>query len=125
VRFAGSVPDDDLPAYYRAARVFVLPSTQPAETWGAVQIEAMASGLPCICTELGTGTSYVNRHGDTGLVVPPADPHALAEAIRQLLGDETLRTRMGAAAEARAHAEFSQTAMVDRTLELYERLLAA
>lgn len=124
VRFAGSVSDDDLPAYYRASRVFVLPSTQPAETWGAVQIEAMASGVPCVCTELGTGTSYVNGHGDTGLVVPPADPHALAEAISQLLGDEPLRARMGAAAEARARAEFSQMAMVDRTLELYERLLA-
>ncbi len=125
VRFAGSVPDDDLPAFYRAARLFVLPSTQTAETWGAVQIEAMASGLPCICTELGTGTSYVNRHGETGLVVPPADPHALAEAIRQLLGDESKRARMGAAAQARARAEFSHTTMIDRTLELYRRLLNA
>ncbi|MBI1802290.1 MAG: glycosyltransferase [Chloroflexi bacterium] len=124
VRFLGSVPDQDLPTYYQAADLFVLPSTLPSETWGAVQIEAMASGLPCICTELGTGTSYVNQHGITGLVVPPRDSRALSCAIVQLLSDEALRRQMGAAARTRALREFTHTAMIEQTLNLYQRLLA-
>ena len=124
VRFLGSVPDQDLPSYYQAAQLFVLPSTQPSETWGAVQIEAMASGLPCICTELGTGTSYVNQDGITGLVVPPREPHALAQAINRLLDNEKERATMGQAALARARGEFGHTEMIEHTLHLYERLLA-
>ncbi len=123
VTFLGHVGDQDLPAYYQAADLFVLPSTHPSETWGAVQIEAMASGLPCICTELGTGTSYVNQHGVTGLVVPPHDPSALAVAMNRLLGDDQLRTQMGQAARARAFSEFTHTAMIEQTYKLYERLL--
>jgi glycosyltransferase involved in cell wall biosynthesis len=123
VHFAGNVPDADLPAYYQAADLFVLPSTHPSETWGAVQIEAMASGLPSICTELGTGTSYVNQHGITGLVVPPRDADALASAINRLLADGALRRSMGAAALVRASAQFGHEIMIDRTVRLYQRLL--
>jgi rhamnosyl/mannosyltransferase len=125
VRFVGNVPDAALPAYYQAAAVFVLPSTHTSETWGAVQIEAMASGLPCICTELGTGTSYVNQHGVTGFVVPPHAPPALAQAINTLLADEAMRQRMGQAAHARAWSEFTHTAMVEQTHKLYESLVAS
>jgi rhamnosyl/mannosyltransferase len=121
--FVGNVSDGDLPAYYQAATMFVLPSTHSSETWGAVQIEAMASGLPCVCTELGTGTSYVNQDGVTGLVVPPRDPVALAQAINTLLADESLRQRMGHAAHTRAWSEFTHTAMVEQTHKLYETLL--
>jgi glycosyltransferase involved in cell wall biosynthesis len=124
VHFVGRVPDEQLPAYYQAAQMFVLPSSHPSETWGIVQSEAMASGLPCICTELGTGTSYVNQNGITGLVVPPRDPHALATAINRLDDDEPERLKMGQAALTRARAEFSHTLMIERTLKLYERLLA-
>ena len=125
VCFVGSVSDEELPAYYQAASVFVLPSIHPSETWGAVQVEAMASGLPCISTELGTGTSYVNLDGVTGLVVPPRDPRALARAIEMLLADEPLRTRLGAAARERAWREFTHDVMIDKTLALYQRLLGS
>jgi glycosyltransferase involved in cell wall biosynthesis len=124
VRFLGSVSDQDLPSYYQAARMFVLPFTQPSETWGAVQVEAMASGLPCICTELGTGTSYVNQDGITGLVVPPREPHALAQAINRLLDNEKERAIMGKAALSRARGEFGHSEMIEHTLQLYQRLLA-
>ena len=83
----------------------------------------MASGLPSICTDLGTGTTYVNQNGVTGLMVPPGDPHALAAAINRLLADESLRRRLGEAARCRAEAEFSHTHMLDQTLALYQRLL--
>lgn len=84
VRFLGDVADDDLPALYRQADIFVLPSHLRAEAFGIVLVEALASGVPCISTALGTGTDFVNVHQETGLVVPPGDAAALAEAIRCL-----------------------------------------
>jgi len=119
----GDVPDDQLPALYHAADVFVLPASHRSEAYGLVQIEAMASGTPVVCTELGTGTSWVNRDGETGLVVSPRDPGALASAITRLLDDEELRFAMGARAAIRAREEFSAGIMVDRILALYAELL--
>ena len=82
----------------------------------------MAAGLPVVGTELGTGTSYVNRDGVTGRVVPPHDPEALTSAISGLLADPALRGRMGDAARARA-TEFDLDLMVDRVLALYIDLI--
>ena len=71
IAWLGEAPDADLPALYHLADLFVLPASQPSEAFGLVQVEAMAAGVPSVCTELGTGTSYVNQDGVTGLVVPP------------------------------------------------------
>jgi rhamnosyl/mannosyltransferase len=123
VHFLGEQPDEEVLALYHAADIFVLPSTNRAETLGIVQLEAMACGRPLICTELGTGTSYVNQHGVTGLVVPPNDPGALAAAARQLLADENLRAQMGAEGRRRAESLFSIDAMLDRTQAFYGEAL--
>jgi rhamnosyl/mannosyltransferase len=123
VHFLGEPSDDELVTLYRAADLFVLPSTNRAEMFGIVQVEAMASGLPVICTELGTGTSFVNRHGETGLVVPPNDPAALAAAIRQILDHPELAGRMGQAGIDRAAAEFSVEVMVRRIIDFYGEAL--
>lgn len=112
VFFTGSLSDDDLRAHLAAAAVGVLPSTHPSEALGLAQIEYFAAGLPSVCTELGTGTSFVNRDGETGFVVPPGNPTALAAALGRLLDDEPLRRRMGDAARVRAHDVFSSEAMV-------------
>ncbi|NJM09174.1 glycosyltransferase, partial [Candidatus Gracilibacteria bacterium] len=82
VYFLGEVDDVELPLIYAASDVFVLPSHLRAEGFGIVQIEAQAAGLPTICTELGTGTSYVTQHAVTGIVVPPADADAFAKPRR-------------------------------------------
>ena len=124
VHFLGEQPDAAVLPLYHAADIFVLPSTNRAETFGIVQLEAMACGCPVISTELGTGTSYVNQNEITGLVVPPNDAPALAAAVRRLLSDPALRARMGAAGLQRAHTEFSIGAMLDRTLDFYHEALA-
>ena len=121
--FCGEVPDELLPAYYQTCDVFVLPASERSEAFGAVQVEAMAAGKPVVCTELGTGTSFVNENEKTGLVVPARDPVSLSTAINRLLADEELRARLGAAARTRAWAEFSEEVMVDRVIGVYRSLL--
>jgi glycosyltransferase involved in cell wall biosynthesis len=118
-RFLGEVSDDERASCYRAADVFVLPSVSPAESFGIAMLEAMALGTPVVSTELGTGTSWVNRPGETGIVVPPGRPAALADAIRLLLGDADLRRALGAAAARRARDQFSKAAMLEALAELY------
>lgn len=123
VHLAGRVDDDDLPTYFGAADVFVLASHLRAEAFGIVQLEALASGLPIVSTELGTGTSVVNRHGTTGFVVPPSDPAALARAIDVLCANDDLRRWMGARAQALARAEYNHDQMIDHTLAVYREVL--
>jgi len=123
VHFAGDVDDADLPVYYHAADCFVLPACERSEAYGLVQVEAMAAGVPVICTELGTGTSFVNRHGETGLVVAPRDPLALSAACRELLADAERRRRLGAQGRARALEEFGVDKMVERVEAVYTEAL--
>lgn len=121
--FLPEVDDAGLPAYYQACDLFVLPASQRSEAFGTVLLEAMACGKPLVTTELGTGTSWVNQHGETGLVAPPADADALAGAIRRLLADEPMRRRMGEAALQRVRDEFSQARMIERIDAVYHSLL--
>lgn len=123
VCFVGAVTAEELPAFYQACDLFVLPSTLRAEAFGLAAVEAMASGRPVITTALGTGTSYVNIHRKTGLVVPPSDSVAFAEAINHLLSNRQERSALGRAARARAESEFSLELMTRRVLDVYESLL--
>lgn len=124
VHFAGEIDDVDLPAVYRAADIFCLPSVHRSEAFGIVLLEAMASGLPLISTELGTGTSWVNQHEVTGLVTAAEDAGALAGAIERLARSPEERRAFGAAARRRTEAEFSLARMLDRTEKVYSQLLA-
>ena len=121
--FVGAASDAELPAYFAASDVFVLPASERSEAFGLVQLEAMAAGKPVVCTELGTGTSFVNVDGETGFVVPARDPQTLASAIARLIEDVSLRARMGAAARARVRQEFTLDRMVDRVMLVYDDLL--
>jgi glycosyltransferase involved in cell wall biosynthesis len=119
VSFAGSIPDEALASFYRSGDLFVLPASARSEAFGTVLLEAMASGLACVTTELSTGTTYVVQDGVSGLVVPPHSPHALAEAIRRLLADDELRTQMGRAGLERVGREFTVEKMVERVQAVY------
>ena len=125
VTFAGDFSDEELVAAYHAADVFVLPSTNRAEAFGIVQVEAMACGLPVVSTELGTGTSFVNVDGETGFVAQPGDADGLAAAISRLLRDDALRAAMGQAAARRARAQFSSQTMLTRMIAFYQEALSS
>ena len=99
VRFLGFVPDDELPALYNAVDLYVGVSRRfdlMAEGFGIALVEASASGLPVVGGRSG-GVPDAVRDGETGLLVDPDDPGAVAHAITRLLGDAELRRRMGAA----------------------------
>ena len=119
VRFLGDVAEDDLPALYHACDVFVLPSTASTEGFGLVQLEAMACAKPVVSTRLPTGVAVVNRHGVTGLTVPPGDAASLGEALNRLLQDRALASAYGAMARRRVLESFSREQMVTDTLALY------
>lgn len=123
VHFLGDVSDANLPAYYQAADLFVLPSSHRSEAFGIVLLEAMAAGKPVISTELGTGTSWVNQHEKTGLVIPPRDVGALITAIQRLLADPDLRRTMGAHAYDRVCQQFSLPVIIERVLDVYRDVL--
>lgn len=125
VHFVGRIPEAELPAWYHACDVFCLPSVEPAEGFGIVQIEAMASGKPVVCCELHNGVTWVNQDEVTGLVVPPANPAALAGALRRLMQDPALRAKLGERARARAFSVFTVEAMARGTLEIYRAVLQA
>lgn len=123
VRFFGEVPVDRLRGLYASADLFVLPSTLRAEAFGIVLLEAMAACLPCVTTELGTGTSYLVQDGQTGLVVPPGDPQPLARALNALLADPALRKRMGEAGQRRVRSEFMLDQMVNHLDSIYSSVI--
>jgi rhamnosyl/mannosyltransferase len=125
VTFLGEVPDARLPALYRRAHLFVLPANARSEAFGMVLLEAMASGLPCVSTEVGTGTSWVVRDGVTGRVVPPEAPGVLAAAIERLLQDPARLRAMGEAARARVELEFTLPRMMDRVMAVYRSVIDA
>jgi phosphatidylinositol alpha-1,6-mannosyltransferase len=99
VRLLGFVPDEDLPALYNAADLFVLASRRYdllVEGFGIAVVEASASGLPVIGSRSG-GIPEAVREGVTGLIIEPDDPGAVAAAAIRLLGDASLRQGMGRA----------------------------
>lgn len=123
IKWVGEVSDADLPAYYAACDIFVLPCSERSEAFGAVQLEAMAAGKPVVSCDVNTGVAWVNQNELTGLVVPPKNPPALAQAITRLLADKSLRERMGYAGRERVAQEFTVEKMVERVMKVYEDAL--
>lgn len=94
VELPGRLPDDGLVDEYRRASVAVLPSTSPAESFGMVLAEANACGTPVVATRLGSSDGFV-RDGENGLLVPPGDARALADAVSALLASPAKARAMG------------------------------
>ena len=117
VVFTGWV--EDLVSAMNALDLFVLSSLY--EGLGIVLLEAMALGKAVVSSRVG-GTQDVVVEGETGLFVPPRDPEALAAAMRKLLDDPDLRSRMGTAGRSRVEREFRSERADAEMLALYERL---
>ena len=112
---------DDVPELLAMSDLFVLSSIN--EGMGRVLVEAMAVGLPVVATKVG-GVPAVVVDGETGMLVPPKNPNALADAIVRLLKDEYMRRRMGEAGRCRVYPDFGVEAMVRKIENVYEELIA-
>lgn len=118
IRFAGEHADvapwlSRMDVYAQAARLAGISNSI---------LEAMACGLPLVATDVG-GTSEVVVHGDTGLLVPPADPAALADALSTLLANPAMALACGRAGRARAETHFGESLMLQKIEALLDRLV--
>jgi glycogen(starch) synthase len=112
IRFAGFVDQDELPAYYAAADVFVLPTLE--DPFGMVLLEAAASGLALVASEHAGATVDFVKHGENGLMCDPRDERALSELIAALADSSSLVRDLGSAAY-----QLARLRTPDRTAEKY------
>jgi glycosyltransferase involved in cell wall biosynthesis len=124
VQFLGRLGDEDKVALLQLSYAIVFPSHLRSEAFGISLLEGAMYGKPMISSEIGTGTSYINIHGETGLVVPPSNPQAFREAMRILWENPVRAAEMGVKAEARYRQLFTADEMGRKWTELYEELLA-
>jgi glycosyltransferase involved in cell wall biosynthesis len=122
VTFAGAVPFPELPHYYRAADVTVLPSISRLEAFGLVGLEAMASERPVVLSDI-PGVREVIEDGREGLLAGPVDPEDLAEKINTLLDDPVLRHKMGQRGRKRVLEHFTISVVGKQFRDIYVRLL--
>ena len=122
--FAGQVSEIEKIALLRQCSALVLPSHVRSEAFGMVLVEAAMFSKPMVCCEVGSGTSFVNKHGETGFVVPPESPHDLAMACNNLLNDKAAAVSMGATARARYEQFFSGAALGRAYADLYREVVS-
>lgn len=123
VIFAGQISDEEKVALLNCCRALVLPSQLRSEAFGMVLVEASMFGKPMICCEIGTGTSFINIDGETGIVVPPESPADLASAINLLAKDYSLALKYGNAARERYEKMFSGKALGQAYSDLYRNIV--
>jgi phosphatidyl-myo-inositol alpha-mannosyltransferase len=122
VHFVGYVSPEELPRYYRTATVFCAPNTG-FESFGIILLEAMASGVPIVASDIA-GFRAVLDHGTEGLLVPPKDENAIAQAIVELLRNPERAAQMSACGRRKA-VQYDWSLIARRVLDYYQDLLAA
>lgn len=123
VKLLGRLPQNMLANYYDACDVFCLPSISKNEAFGLVMVEAMSFGKPVVATNIkGSGVSWVNQDGITGLNVEPKNPKALAQAIEFICNNREVYKKFSENALKRFNEEFTIDKEVSRILEIYKSL---
>lgn len=123
VIFAGQVTKAEKVALLQTCKGLVLPSHLRSEAYGMVLVEASMFGKPMVTCEIGTGTSFVNQHMETGFVVSPESPDKLTQAMNALLTDSDLANRFGKAARIRYETHFSGPVLGQAYTNLYRQVM--
>lgn len=123
VLFLGRLDDEDKACLLQMCYALVFPSHLRSEAFGISLLEASMNGKPMISCEIGTGTTYVNIHEETGLAVPPNAPLALREAMRRLWDNPEEARRFGVNAKARFEKLFTAERMCESTTQVYRDVL--
>ncbi len=122
IHFVGHLTNEDKVALLTLCYCVVFPSHLRAEAFGVTLLEGAMYGKPMISCEIGTGTTFVNIAGETGLVVPPSDPAALRRAMQCLWDHPDAAAKMGRRAEARYQQFFTGEPMAKAYADLYDQL---
>lgn len=123
IHFVGALPDAEKNALFSLCQAVVLPSHLRSEAFGMTLLEGARASKPLICCEIATGTTAINLHLETGLVVPPNDPVSLAQAINRLMADHDLSLQLGKGARAHWQRYFTPAVVGQAYLKLYEDLM--
>lgn len=125
VKLLGFLSDEDVDAYFAICDIFCLSSIWKTEAFAIVQIEAMAKGKPIVTADIpGSGVSWVNKDGISGIVVPTENPQALANAFKKIEEDKEFREKCIQGSLSRYHEFFSRDKMVGKCLHLYRKVLS-
>ena len=124
VIFLGAITNEDKVALFSLCYAVVFPSNIRSEAFGLALLEGAMFGKPMISCEIGTGTSFINQHGQTGLTIAPNDAHALNKAMKFLWSHPEEAALMGQRAEARYWQLFTAEHMTTEYLSLYREAIA-
>ncbi len=123
IHFLGHVSDEDKVTLLKLCYAFVFPSHLRSEAFGLSLVEAAMFGEPMISCEIGTGTSYINVHGETGYVIKPRDSVDLAQCMLMLWKDEIKIRQFGEASRKRYILAFKSSIMLENYMGLYEKFV--
>jgi len=123
IHFVGKQSDEDKVALLQLCYAAVFPSHLRSEAFGIFLLEAMMFGKPMISTEMATGTSFANQHGETGLTVAPNDPQAFHQALRFFWDNPAIVADWGRAAKQRFEEQFTAQRMAESYVNLYRNCL--
>jgi len=121
IHLTGTIPHEKISPLYREADIFVLPSRHLGETFGNAVLEAMASGRPVIATKVGA-LPHLVKHGETGMLVEPENPHELARAIIYLASNEDLLRKMGANGRRVVEEKYNLEFLAEKLEKIYQAL---
>lgn len=124
VHFVGALPDDDKAALLQLCYAVVFPSHLRSEAFGITLLEGAMYGKPLISCEIGTGTSFINIDGVTGLVIPPGDKFSLQQAMKYLWENESITLNYGNNAKMRFQSHFTSAIMTKEYVKLYRSVLS-
>ena len=123
VKFLGSIDEEEKVVLLNLCYGFIFPSHLRTEAFGISLLEASAFGKPMISCEIGSGTSFVNKHNETGLVINPGSSKELYSAMKFLLDNQDTAKEMGKRAKIRAAELFSSQEQANAYYKLYQELL--
>lgn len=123
VKLLGRLSDGEVPVYFNSCDVYVLSSVWKTEAFGIVQVEAMSCGKPVVATKIpGSGVSWVNEDGVSGINIEPKNPQAIADAILHILSSRECYERFSEGARKRYSTLFRKDSMIENCINLYKSL---